>query len=92
MTKLIDANDWKEEWKGMPDYNNVKCPDPEITATFKFANKEDFEEFKSLIKKHLYNGAKVFDGMQRKEKKQAWYPLKEKAGNYEYIDESDNES
>ena len=79
-----EANDWKEEWEGMPEYNNVKQPDPEITVTIKFRNKEDYDEFHALIKKHLYDGKKVFDGMQRKDKKTTWYPLKEKASKYYY--------
>lgn len=73
------------EWKEMPEYDNVKQPDPEITATFKFRNTEDYEQFKALVKEHIYNGEKVFDGMQRKDKKQAWYPLKKKASRYRYI-------
>ena len=68
----------------MPEYNNVNLPEPFITATFKFRNQEDFDNFNALIKEHLYGGAKVFDGMQRKDKKTAWYPLLEKASNYEY--------
>jgi len=37
-----------------------------------------------LIKQHLYNGQKVFDGMQRKDKKSTWYPLNVKASKYRY--------
>ena len=75
---------WKKEWKGMPEYNNDNIKAPEITATFKFANKADFDLFHKIIKKELYKGAKVFDGMQTKDKKTAWFPLKEKASKYVY--------
>jgi hypothetical protein len=68
----------------MPEYNNVDLPGPAITATFKFRNEEDYNKFHELIKKHIYDGAKVFDGMQSKTKKNAWYPLLEKASKYEY--------
>ncbi len=75
-------------WDGMPEYQNEKQPPPEITATFKFRNKQDYDTFHALVKKHIYDGKKVFDGMQKKDKKNAWYPLNEKASNYYY--ESDN--
>jgi hypothetical protein len=84
----IQENDWKDHYKGMPDYDNVKQEKPEIIATFKFRNSEDFEEFNALLKKHIYIGQKPFDGMQRKESKSTWFPLNEKASNYIYTDES----
>lgn len=77
-------NEWKEEWKEMPEYNNVVAEEPFITATFKFSSQADFEEFKKLIQKHVYNGERPFDGMQRKTVKSTWYPLKEKASKYRY--------
>jgi len=77
---------YQDEWKDMPEYNNVQQPGPEITATFKFKNKNDYNEFHKKIKKHLYKKQKVFDGMQKIDKKQAWYPLKEKASKYIYED------
>ena len=77
-------NDWKVEWVDMPDYNNVPEVKPFTTATFKFRNQEDFDTFLYLIKKHLYSGEKPFDGMQRKDKKSTWFPLKEKASKYRY--------
>ena len=78
-------NSWEEEYKDMPEYNNIKQPKPIITATFKFRNEEDFLRFKDAVQKHLYNGNKVFDGMQSKERKNAWYPHKEKASKYKYV-------
>lgn len=82
------TNNWKDHWIAMPEYDNVKKDDPFITATFKFRNQEDFDQFNKLIKEHLYNGEKVFDGMQRKDIKSTWFPLNEKANKYVYSDES----
>lgn len=84
--KKTKNDPWKE-YGGMPEYNNIKQADPVVTATFKFKTFEDFEEFKKLIKKHIYNGVKPFDGMQKKDKKNAWFPHKEKASKYLYVDE-----
>lgn len=77
-------NSWQDEWFNMPKYNNCKRPEPEITATFKFRNESDYLDFKDKIKKHLYDGKKVFDGMQKKDAKNAWFPLEEKASDYIY--------
>ena len=74
-------NDWEKEWVGMPEYNNIKEPKPKITATFKFRNNEDFEVFKKCIQENLYNGEKVFDGMQKKTVKSSWYPHKKRQRN-----------
>lgn len=71
-------------WVDMPEYNNVKESPPEITALFKFRSEEDFLLFNDLIKEHVYKCGKVFDGMQRKTEKQAWFPLRDKGSNYEY--------
>ncbi len=83
-----NENKWQDHWKSMPEYNNVIQEKPAVIATFKFRKQEDFEEFNLLIKKHLYNGEKVFDGMQRKEVKSTWYPLAQKASKFVYTDES----
>jgi len=80
------GNNISELYIGMPEYNNKKQEDPVITATFKFRNEDDYLIFKDLIKRHIYNGVKPFDGMQKKDKKQAWFPHKEKASKYVYID------
>lgn len=96
--KLFEGNEERKEdfhdtyWKGMPEYSNIKEPEPEITATFKFRNKKDYEHFKETVKKHLYGGEKCFDGMQKKGKYQAWYPLKEKASKYKYYDENSSKN
>lgn len=89
MNNLFDfeeeqKNIWQEHYIGMPEYNNHKQEDPYIIATFKFRNQEDFDQFNKLIKEHLYNGEKVFDGMQRKDKKSTWYPLNIKGSKYKY--------
>lgn len=80
--KLDQNKNWEKEWEGMPSYNNVKQEDPLITATFKFRTKEDFDKFHEIVKRELYNNHRVFDGMQRKNKKNAWFPLREKASKY----------
>ena len=84
--KTIDyrKKSWKDEWVNMPEYNNVNEPDPKITATFKFRNEEDYLHFKNVVAKSLYNSEKVFDGSQKVDAKQAWYPLKKKQSNYYY--------
>ena len=69
----------------MPEYNNKKQEEPIITATFKFKTEKDYLKFKDLVQKYIYNGNRVFDGMQKVDKKNAWYPHKEKASRYEYI-------
>ena len=74
----------EDEWVGMPEYINKEESPPVITVTFKFKTEEDYETFKELIKVHIYKGQKPFDGMQRKDKKTAWFPHKEKASKYEY--------
>lgn len=83
-----EENDWRKEWAGMPEYDNVLQDEPFITATFKFRNQKDFDIFNYLVKKYLYNNEKVFDGMQRKNVKSTWFPLQEKANKYLYINES----
>jgi len=81
----LDLNLGKDyDYDGMPEYHNVKQPKPEITATFKFRNQADYDTFHEVVKQHLYGGEKVFDGMQRIETKQAWFPLLEKASKYIY--------
>ncbi len=86
-TKSV-ANNWETEWLDMPECINENEPDPEIIATFKFRNQKDFEDFKAKAKEHIYNGEKLFDGNQRKDKKQAWYPLREKPSKYNWVSEN----
>jgi len=85
-------NDVDKEYIGMPEYNNTEQPPPFITATFKFRNESDFLHFKKKVQHHLYDGVRVFDGMQKKKIKQAWYPHVEKASKYIYIDGDEDES
>ncbi len=80
--------DWESQWHGMPEYVNTQEKKPEITATFKFRTFDDFYRFKSVIQKELYGNEKVFDGNQKKEEKNAWYPLKEKSSRYKYVSTS----
>lgn len=73
------------DWVDMPEFNNINEPQPEITATFKFRNKTDYDIFNELLKKHVYQTNKIFDGVQELNKKQAWFPLKEKTSIYRYV-------
>ena len=84
-----DNQSIEDLYTDMPEYNNAKQPNAEITATFKFRNQEDYEKFHKLIKNHVYKTNKVFDGMQKKDKKQAWFPLKEKPSNFYYLANKD---
>ena len=79
---LFDDYDYRLHWVNMPEFNQENEPPPEITATFKFRNEADYQEFKELVKKHVYHGAKFIDGYQEHKRKQSWYPLKEKRSNY----------
>ena len=80
--------DWEKHWVGMPEYNNTQQPEPLIIAMFKFKNEKDYLKFKNLVQEYVFDGEKVFDGMQRLDRKSTWYPHKEKASNYKYTDES----
>ena len=75
---------WRTEWVGMPAYDNIEVAPPAITATFKFRNEEDFQEFNRLIREHIYGGQRVFDGTQRKDVKSTWYPLNVRGSEYQY--------
>ena len=75
----------KGEWEGMPEYNNINEPAPLITATFKFKTESDFIKFKKLVQEYVYNGEKVFDGMQKINEKNSWYPHKDRPSKYKYV-------
>jgi hypothetical protein len=83
--KKDQNKEWEAEWEGMPSYNNEKAKEPFITAIFKFRNQEDFDFFNNFLKENLYKEKKIFDGMQRKDKKSTWYPLNEKASKYRVV-------
>ena len=86
----VSENDPDEFWKGMPAYDNIIIPPPAMTATFYFKNKEDFDEFHRLIKKHVFQTKnKLFDGNQKKDVKTEWYPLRERPSAYRYEDEAE---
>lgn len=86
-----DAHDWTKEWIGMPEFNNPKPLPPEITATFKFRNKEDFDLFVAHVKDHLYGGVRVFDGKQKLNEYSAWFPLYPRPSESVYIVEGQDE-
>lgn len=85
---IDDFDIQRGEWNDMPEYDNIEEEPPVVTATFKFKTEEDYKKFKELVQKYIYNGERVFDGMQRLDKKTAWYPHKDKSGKYIYTDES----
>ena len=82
---IEDYDIQEREWQDMPEYNNVNEPPPMITATFKFKSEQDFLKFKDLVQKYIYDGEKVFDGMQKLEEKNSWYPHKERPSKYIYV-------
>ena len=84
--KDIEQEDhWVRHWQGMPHFHSEQEKEPEITAIFKFRNKDDFLEFKDTVQEKLYNNETVFIGEQSIETKRAWYPLNEKASKYRYV-------
>jgi hypothetical protein len=83
------SEDWKKHYVGMPEYNNVKPLPPEIIATFKFRNKEDFEKFMQIVKQSLYDNKRVFDGKQKKNEYSAWFPLDSRPSEHIYIVENE---
>jgi hypothetical protein len=82
-------NDWQNEWLDMPEYNNTKQLPPLITATFKFKNKEDFDFFMEKVKLSLFNNKRVFDGKQKKNEYNAWFPLDARPSEHIYIVENE---
>lgn len=87
--QMPKTNDWQKEWIGMPEYNNSKPLPPEITATFKFRNKEDFDLFMEVVKSKLFNDKRVFDGKQKKNEYSAWFPLDARPSENIYIVENE---
>jgi len=81
----LKRRDWTEEYIGMPEYINTKPLPPEITATFKFKNKDDYDSFMEIVQSKLYNGKRVFDGKQKKNEYSAWFPLPPRPSEHIYI-------
>lgn len=80
-----ESNNWEDHYIGMPEYNNIKPLPPEIIATFKFRNKEDFDLFMEVVKSKLFNNKRVFDGKQKKNEYSAWFPLDQRPSENVYI-------
>lgn len=83
------ANNWKDEYKGMPEYEHERNIEPLVVAKFKFRTREEFDEFHAIVKKYLYNDERVFDGNQKKNDYQAWYPLPPRPKTFMYVDEEE---
>ncbi len=60
-----NINNWVEEWREMPTYNNSREQAPAVVVKINFLTVESFGEFKDKLKV-LMNTDKPFDGMQRK--------------------------
>ncbi len=50
-----------------------------------FDFEEDFDRFMEVVKKELYNDKRVFDGKQKKNDYQAWFPLDARPSEFVYI-------
>tara|TARA_R100001443_G_scaffold102651_1_gene110888 strand:- start:272 stop:1411 length:1140 start_codon:yes stop_codon:yes gene_type:complete len=80
------GGNWRKEYVNMPTYANDKNKQkPEITATFKFRNKENYIKFMSIVKDKLYDNKRVFDGNQKINEYSAWYPLNIRPSEKEWI-------
>lgn len=47
-----EANDWREEWKGMPEYSNDERK-PYKSVVVHFRTEEDYEKFAQLVDQNL---------------------------------------
>jgi hypothetical protein len=74
--KTPDANDWREEWVGMPEYEQ-EDQSPKATVKVHFRDPKDIEEFSKLIGQPI-NGYRV-----------VWFPAAERRvfSDKRYIDE-----
>ena len=68
-------------------YKNIEHVEPAMTMTFKFSSVEDFEHFHRLVKERIYDGERVLRGTQKETEKYSWWPLRETAGEFKYVDE-----
>lgn len=83
----LQQNLWQDHYKDMPEYKNIEMVEPVMTMTFKFASVEDFEHFHKLIRERMYDGERVLRGTQKETEKYSWWPIKETAGEFKYVDE-----
>lgn len=76
---IDETNNWKDEWKGMPECNNTfVLPFKQLIVNFK--DKADFEKFCTLIKQNLTEKTKSI-----------WFPEQDTIhdSSTRYIDESE---
>jgi hypothetical protein len=78
---MKEANDWQEEWKGMPEYKQTRV-DPYKEIIVRFKTKEDYESFAEVIGQNLTDKTKSI-----------WHPKVQKGkvckfANLLYTDES----
>jgi len=76
---LIDSSKlkkWKEEWKGMPEFEQEDT-EPHQIINMSFTTKKAVKRFAKLIKQNITPKTKSL-----------WFPKQEKKERFEYIDES----
>ena len=83
---VAEPNKWRDEWRGMPEYDNEDITEPAITVTVRFRTEEDFFVFQEHLRTHLWKGEKPFDGRQTKTEKTTWFPPREKSSSFVYVD------
>lgn len=66
----MSNNDWKQEWVGMPEFEQEKKEKEYTKINVRFATKEDLEAFAKLIEQNLTNKTKSI-----------WYPAIERGLN-----------
>ena len=83
--KSLGGN-YEKEWINMPSYNNDTSKNkPEITATFKFRNKQDYLNFMKVVKEKCFDNKRVFDGNQKVNEYSAWFPLNARPSEKEWV-------
>lgn len=77
-TGVTQTGNWKEEWKGMPEFKQEK-KEPYSKIIVRFKTKEDLDEFAKLISQKLTDKTKSI-----------WHPKLERGlDSYKrYVDES----
>ena len=78
---FVEDNEiWKEEWIGMPEYEQEKL-DPQTTIFIHFRSEEDARDFEKVIGQKIYPKEKSY-----------WHPVRvpQKPNDYRYMEEIDD--
>ena len=78
---FVEDNEiWKEEWIGMPEYEQEKL-DPQRTIFIHFRSEEDARDFEKVIGQKIYPKEKSY-----------WHPVRvpQKPNDYRYMEEIDD--